>query len=90
MDTALVDSYIYLGIGIIAAVLIHIIFTWIKKKAELTEMKMDDLLVHSLGRPLVMLAFLSPFFWPYGTQYISTPSFNGLRIRKFWSQVIFL
>ena len=62
MDPALVDSYIYIGIGIIAAGIIHIVFIWLKKRAEQTETKMDDLLVHSLGRPLVMLAFFIPFF----------------------------
>jgi len=62
MDTELLDSIIYLGIGIIAAGIVHIIFIWLKKKAEQTETKMDDLLVYSLGWPLVMLAFFIPFF----------------------------
>jgi len=62
MDPTLTDSYIYVGTGIIAAGIIHIIFVWLKKRAELTDTKMDDLLVHSLGRPLVMLAFFIPLF----------------------------
>lgn len=62
MDAAIVDSIIYIGIGIIAACIVHLIFIWLKKKAEQTETKLDDLLVHSLGWPLVMLAFFIPFF----------------------------
>jgi MscS family membrane protein len=62
MDPALIDSYIYVGTGIIASGIIHIVFIWLKKRAEQTETKMDDLLVHSLGRPLVMLAFFIPLF----------------------------
>jgi MscS family membrane protein len=62
MDPALIDSYIYVGTGIIAAGIIHIVFIWLKIRAEQTDTKMDDLLVHSLGRPLVMLAFFIPLF----------------------------
>lgn len=62
MDPALIDSYIYVGTGIIAAGIIHVVFIWLKKRAEQTETKMDDLLVHSLGKPLVMLAFFIPLF----------------------------
>ncbi len=82
MDPALVDSYIYLGIGIIAAVLIHIIFIWLKKKSELTEMKIDDLIVHSLGRPLVMLAFFIPFFLAIRHSIYLYPEFQWIADSK--------
>ena len=62
MNPALVDSLSYIVIGIIAAVIIHFVFVWLKKRAERTETKMDDLLVYSLGTPLVMLAFFIPLF----------------------------
>ncbi len=62
MNPAIVDSLVYIGIGIIAAGIIFVIFVWLKKRAAMTETKMDDLLVHSLGTPLVMLAFFIPFF----------------------------
>jgi MscS family membrane protein len=62
MNPAIVDSLVYIGIGIIAAGIISVIFVWLKKRAAMTETKMDDLLVHSLGTPLVMLAFFIPFF----------------------------
>jgi MscS family membrane protein len=62
MNPAIVDSLVYIGIGIIAAGIIYVIFVWLKKRAAMTETKMDDLLVHSLGTPLVMLAFFIPFF----------------------------
>ena len=62
MNPAIVDSLVYIGIGMIAAGIIYVIFVWLKKRAAMTETKMDDLLVHSLGTPLVMLAFFIPFF----------------------------
>ena len=62
MDPALVYSIIIIVIGIIAAVILHFFFAWLSKRAELTKTKMDDLLVHSLGTPLAMLAFFIPFF----------------------------
>jgi MscS family membrane protein len=60
MDPALLDSFIYVGIGVIAAGIIHLVFIWLRKRAEQTETKMDDLIVYSLGKPLVMLAFFIP------------------------------
>jgi MscS family membrane protein len=62
MNPALVDSFIYISIGIIAAGIIHGVFIWLKKRAGQTETKMDDLLVHSLGKPLEILAFFIPLF----------------------------
>ena len=62
MDPALIDSILLIIIGIVAAVVLHYFFAWLSKRAERTKTKMDDLLVHSLGAPLVMLAFFIPFF----------------------------
>src|SRR5512137_1669766 len=62
MDPALVESILLIIVGIIAAVVLHYFFAWLSKRAERTKTKMDDLLVHSLGAPLVMLAFFIPFF----------------------------
>ena len=62
MDPQLLDPFLYIGTGILAAGIIHVIFLRLKKRAEQTETMMDDLLVYSLGRPLVMLAFFIPFF----------------------------
>jgi MscS family membrane protein len=62
MDPALIGALVYIVIGIIAAIVIHFVFRYLKKKAEQTETKLDDLIVHSLGSPLVMLAFFVPLF----------------------------
>ncbi len=63
METALLDSFIYIAIGIIAAIIIYFVFAFLKKRAEQTETKMDDLIVYSLGSPLIILAFFIPFFF---------------------------
>lgn len=63
MDPALIDALVYIIIGIIAAIIIHFVFRYLKKQAEKTDTKLDDLIVHSLGSPLVMLAFFIPFFF---------------------------
>lgn len=62
MDPALIGALVYIVIGIIAAIVIHFVFRYLKKKAEQTETKLDDLVVHSLGSPLVMLVFFVPLF----------------------------
>jgi len=49
--------------GIIAAVIVHVVFIFLKKRAELSDTKIDDLLVYSLGTPLVILAFFVPLYF---------------------------
>jgi len=61
MDPALIDSVILIAVGIIAAITIHDVLILLKKRAELTETKLDNLILHSLSTPLVMLAFFIPF-----------------------------
>ncbi|WP_321508605.1 mechanosensitive ion channel family protein [uncultured Methanoregula sp.] len=63
MDSPIIDILLFIAAGIIAAILVHLLFTFLIKKAEQTETKMDDLIVHSLGAPLVMLAFFVPLYY---------------------------
>ncbi|MFA4860411.1 mechanosensitive ion channel family protein [Methanoregula sp.] len=60
MDPSYVTIIIYLATGVIAATILHFLFAFLKRKVELTETKLDDLIVHSLSGPLVMLAFFIP------------------------------
>ena len=60
---AIMDTILYLAAGICASVVVHFVFFFLKKKSEKTENLMDDLLVHSLGAPLTLLAFFIPFFF---------------------------
>jgi MscS family membrane protein len=63
MDPALVEAFFLLCIGIVAALIIHVVFKYLKKRAGLTETQIDDILVHSLGKPLMMLAFFIPLYF---------------------------
>lgn len=63
MDMALADSFIFLAIGIVASIIVYFVFAFLKKRAELTETKMDDLIVYSLGSPLIILAFFIPVYF---------------------------
>jgi MscS family membrane protein len=63
MDTELLDAFIFLAIGIISSIIVYFIFAFLKKKAEKTETKMDDLIVYSLGSPLIILAFFVPLYF---------------------------
>ena len=62
MDPALLNSILLIIIGIVAAVILHVVFAWLTRRAEKTKTKMDDLLLHALGAPLVLLVFFIPFF----------------------------
>jgi hypothetical protein len=63
METALLDSFIFIAIGIIAAIIVYFVFAFLKKRAEMTETKMDDLIVYSLGSPLIILSFFIPLYY---------------------------
>jgi MscS family membrane protein len=83
MDPALVYSIVLIFIGIIAAVVLHFVFAGLSKRAERTKTKMDDLLVHSLGNPLVMLAFFIPFFLAIRHAIYLYPQYQWLTDSKF-------
>ncbi|MDD1694754.1 MAG: mechanosensitive ion channel family protein [Methanoregula sp.] len=63
METAIYDTLMFLAVGVFAAVVVHFVFAFLKKQAEKTETMIDDLVVHSLGAPLTMLAFFVPVFF---------------------------
>ena len=78
METALWDSFIYLAIGIIAAIIVYLVFTFLKKRAEKTDTKMDDLIVYSLGSPLIILAFFIPLFFAIQHAIIVYPQYQWI------------
>lgn len=82
MDPALIDALAYVLLGIIAAIIIHVVFRYLKKQAEKTETKIDDLLVHSLGAPLVMLAFFIPLFFAIQQLIIIYPQYGWIADSK--------
>ena len=63
METAVIDTLMFLAAGIFAALIVHFVFLFLKKQAEKTETMMDDLVVHSLAAPLTILAFFIPLFF---------------------------
>jgi MscS family membrane protein len=63
METAIIDTLVFLAAGIFAALIVHFVFIFLKKQAEKTETMMDDLAVHSLAAPLTILAFFIPLFF---------------------------
>jgi MscS family membrane protein len=63
MDFAIIDTMLYVAVGIVAAIIVHFTFIFLTKQAEKTDTKMDDLLVHSLGTPLILMAFFIPLYF---------------------------
>ncbi len=63
MDPALIDSVLFIAAGIIAAVIVHLVFVILIKRAEQSTTIIDDLLVRSLKTPLVLLAFFIPLYF---------------------------
>lgn len=63
MDSPLFTSFLYIAAGIIAAVIVHLVFLYLKGRAEKSDTKIDDLLVHACGTPLVILAFFIPVYF---------------------------
>jgi MscS family membrane protein len=75
MDSASYDILLFVIAGIVAAVVVHFIFVYLKKQAEKTDTKMDDLLVYSLGSPLVLLAFFIPLYFAIQHAIFVYPSY---------------
>lgn len=48
--------------GIIAAFIVHEVFRWLQKRADLTESKLDDIVLYSLDKPLV-IAIIAGSVW---------------------------
>jgi MscS family membrane protein len=82
MESQILDSFIYIAAGIIAAVVVHFIFVYLKKKADQTETKLDDLVVHSLGSPLVLLAFFIPLYFAIQHAIIVYPQYQWITDSK--------
>jgi MscS family membrane protein len=78
MELALLDSLIFIAIGIVAAIIVYFVFGFLKKKAEMTETKMDDLIVHSLGTPLTILAFFIPFYFAIQHAIVIYPQYQWI------------
>jgi small-conductance mechanosensitive channel len=53
MNSILYGSAIVLC-GIVAAFVVHEVFRWLQKKADLTESKLDDIVLYSLDKPLAI------------------------------------
>ncbi len=58
-------------IGIIAAYIVARIFKWLRKRADLTESRFDDILVMSFGKPIIAGILFFSFFLAMG--YITIP-----------------
>nr|WP_321352587.1 mechanosensitive ion channel family protein [uncultured Methanoregula sp.] len=78
MDPAVYESLLYVIAGIVAAIIVYYLFSFLKKKAETTETLIDDLIVQSLGMPLAMLAFFIPFFFAIQKIIVAFPQYSWL------------
>ncbi|HNX18243.1 MAG TPA: mechanosensitive ion channel family protein [Methanoregula sp.] len=78
MDQPIIDAIIFLITGIFAAIIVYFVFNYLKKQAEKTETMMDDLVVHSLGTPLTILAFFVPFFFAVNHLIVMYPQYQWI------------
>ena len=75
MESQLLTSFLYVATGIVAAVIVHLVFLYLKGRAEKTDTKMDDLLVYSCGTPLVILAFFIPLYFALQHAFVVYPEY---------------
>lgn len=78
MDATVIDSLIYVAAGIVAAVIVHFLFIFLKKRAEQSATKLDDLFVHSLGAPLVLLVFFVPLYFAIRNVITAYPQYDWI------------
>jgi len=73
----LIKPLITLGITLIIAVAINVILKILMKKAEKTNTKIDDIILHAIGRPLYILVIIAGIYYaiqqtPYLADIINT------------------
>lgn len=78
MDPAITEATIFFAAGVTAAVVVHFVFLYLKKRSEKTETMVDDLVVHSLGTPLTLLAFFIPFFFAINHLIVMYPQYQWI------------
>jgi|WetSurMetagenome_2_1015567.scaffolds.fasta_scaffold02732_4 MscS family membrane protein len=82
MESQILNSFIYIAVGVIAAVAVYFIFSFLRKKAEKTDTKLDDLVVHSLGSPLIILAFFIPLYFAIQHAIMVYPQYQWITDSK--------
>lgn len=78
MDSPLFESFLYVIAGIVAAVIVHLVFLYLKGRAEKTATRMDDLIIHACGTPLVILAFFIPLYFAIRHAIIIYPEYSWI------------
>lgn len=90
METVLFESLIFVLAGCISAIIIYFVFRHLKKRAALSETQMDDLLLQSLGSPLVMLAFFIPLYVAIQHSVSVSPQYQWIAESKFLASAYIL
>ena len=84
---ALLKPLITLGISLIIAVAINVTLKVLIKKAEETDTKLDDIILHAIGRPLYILVIVAGIYYavhqtPFLADLINSYD-QGYRYRRF-------
>ncbi|MCM2466625.1 mechanosensitive ion channel family protein [Methanoculleus oceani] len=75
MNSILYGSAIVLC-GIVAAFVLHEVFRWLQKKADLTESRLDDIVLYSLDKPLCIAIILGSV-WLAVTLFVDLEALLG-------------
>jgi small-conductance mechanosensitive channel len=63
MENGFLYAAVILAAGLVLAGIVHIIIRWLKKRAEATESRLDDIILMAIGTPLVFaIVTLSVYF----------------------------
>jgi MscS family membrane protein len=78
MVSGTIAAAITVAAGIVAALAVHLIVRWLKRRAESTESKIDDIIVLAVGKPLVVTILVVSAYIALTRLDIVTPEFAWL------------
>jgi MscS family membrane protein len=90
MVSGMIAAAITVAAGIIIALAVHLIIRWLKRKAESTESKIDDILVLAVGKPLVVTILVVSVYIALTRFEVVPPEFTWLLDPRYINSVYIL
>jgi MscS family membrane protein len=90
MVSGTIAAAITVAAGIVAALVVHLIVRWLKRRAESTESKIDDIVVLAVGKPLVVTILVVSAYIAITRFDVVPPEFSWLLDPRYINSVYIL
>jgi small-conductance mechanosensitive channel len=84
------SAILVICIGIFAALVAHGIYRWLQKRADMTDSKLDDILLLAFGKPLVILILVISFSITLRFYYVVPEQYAWMLDSKYFNSIYIL